>query len=1251
MKTKKILYSALTVLPVILIGYVLFFSPIHVFGRSLNLFELKQQRDLEALAAADIAYPLTDLTMIMSDSGYGPLEINMENGDEEPGDGGPIRLRGQTFSSGIGVHATSVISYDLQGKCSTFTSFIGVDDSIEVWVGSVTFQLYGDGVKIFEHGPMQSDNYDGQPYPPHSTGLVDVTGVHEFVLVVTTGGNHHYQDKANWAQPVITCSSLPNGDGTSFKHIRGSWEPVMPWPVKAIHSSLLPSGHILSHASGDETSIANDDWENGQPPTYNMTKVDLADINTWSHEWVNNNTQEMYCSAHTLLPDGRVFEFGGHDGNGGVIDNIYGKDQASIFDFDTKTWEPQQSMSQARWYPTAVTLGNGEVMAIGGIHGTAAEEANIFKPEIFNGSEWRTLNNVDYSGRLLANDAIFQHTYPYVHLVSDGRVFWSGWDKEMAYIDLTGNGQWGQIHTREDIFRNWAAPIMYRQDKIMLIGGIAPHVDGNPNQMNAFGYATNTVQLIDLTGDTPDSRRTNSMIYTRADADGTLLANGEVFINGGNAYHLLGDNPTKIFVPEIWNPNTEEWRLAAQADKPRGYHSSSLLLPDGRVWTAGGECGDDCTDGMTAQVYNPPYLFKQDGSGEFATRPVLESVDEQISYAKPFSATVSSNNGVSKVNLIRLGSTTHHFNFEQRFIELDYQKDGDSLTLQAPAHGNLAPPGFYMLFVLDDNGVPAIAKNVQILPEEESVWQTVESSDESAPTARHESAYVEYDGKFYLMGGRGNRPTEMFDPATKKWTSVGTPPLQFHHLQPVAYDDKIYVVSGFVGEYPNETSLENIYIFDPSDNSWATGPAIPEARRRGSAGVAVYNGKIYLIGGNNKGHNGGFQPWFDVFDPVTNQWAELDDAPRARDHFSAAVIGNKLYLAGGRQTDLPNGPFDNTLPEVDIYDFSTASWSTLVNNLPTERAGAASLPHGKDLIVVGGESAAQYPSHAQAEMLDTNTGVWSSLPNMITGRHSGGAVIWNDTVYAVSGSGNQGGWPELNSQESLELDPAEAADTSLTGKILREAWTGISGNQIADLTGAAKFSGQPDLTELLTSFETPQNWSDNYGQQVRGYVHPPTTGLYEFWIASDDEAALYLSTDSNPENKVQIANMPDFADFRHFDKYPSQQSAMIMLEAGRKYYIEAIHKDGTGNDHLSVAWKAPGSSQEVIPGAYLSPFISIPVKHDLVITITPTATPTATPVGTPTPTTTPTPTATPSPTGTVTPPAGNISIYLPLITR
>ncbi|MFK7800946.1 MAG: NPCBM/NEW2 domain-containing protein [Anaerolineae bacterium] len=1212
-------------------------------GISAELFQ--REPDLKALAAADTNYSLTDLTMLTSQAGWGPVEINQSVGLGEPNDGTPLTINGVMYEKGIGTHATSVISYDLEGKCSTFSVTMGIDDSVSQFItpdkqrpGSVYFHVFADGVEIYKSPPMVYQS------PTQQTGLLSMVDVDELMLIVSDANGQYNEDHADWASPVVTCSSFPNGDGTSFKHVRGSWEPVMQWPVKAIHATLLPSGHIVSHASGDEGYIAPDDPN----LPHDLTKVDLADISDWSHEWVNNTSQEMYCSAHTLLSDGRLLEFGGHNGQKDGVDSpYYGKDQASIFDFNSKTWEQQASMHQARWYPTAITLGNGDVMAIGGANGLESNADNIFKPEIFNGTEWRILNNVDYSSRLQSNNnaVTLDHTYPAAHLSSDGRVFWAGWDTEMAYIDTTGQGSWGQSYHREDIQRAWGSPVMFEPDKLLMIGGV--------DVSTLYGDATRSTMVVDITGDEPVSTLSDDMLFLRADADGTLLANGEVIVNGGGSYHFLGGIPSHIYVPEVWNPDTGTWTLGAAAENPRGYHSSSLLLPDGRLWTAGGECdieekflaGEICPHGKTAQVYNPPYLFNEDGS--FATRPVLNAAAAQITYSRPFTAEVSSVTDISKVSFIRLGSTTHHFNFEQRYLELDFQQDGDNLSIDAPAHGNIAPPGFYMLFVFDSAGVPSVSKMVQILPTEEAAWKTVTSADNSAPTARHESAYVEYSDKFYLMGGRGERSTEIFDPVTQVWTSVGNPPVQFHHIQPVVVDDLIYVVSGLVGEYPDETSLENIYIFDPSDNSWTTGPAIPAARRRGSAGVAAYSNKIYLVGGNDLGHNAGYQAWFDEYDPANNSWKTLQDAPHARDHFMAVVIGNKLYAAGGRQTDQPY-PFDAMLTKVDIYDFELGQWSVLVNDLPTPRAGTLAVGHGKILIVIGGEGSVAGPAHQLVEVLDTDTGVWTTLPELITGRHSGGALIWDDYIYTVAGSGNQGGWPELTSQESLVLDPAEAPDTSKTGKILRESWIELPGYQLTDLTGAAKFAQNPDFTEMLTTFESPPDWADNYGQQVRGYIHPPVTGLYQFWIASDDEGKLFLSSDSDPANKTEIASVPGFTGFRVFTKYPEQKSVMVRLEAGQKYYIEALHKEGAGGDFLTVAWQTPDTALAIISGEYLSPFISVPVPLDVLATPTPTVNPEETTVPTATPVGTPAPSVTPV--GTPTPSTQKLT-YLPLIVR
>ncbi len=1209
------------------------------------------QAELAALAAQNTTYSLTEIDRVISESGWGPVEIDQNVGDFELNDGGPMTVNDVVFDKGFGVHATSILSFDLEEKCSTFSTSYGVDIANGIWMGSVRFKVYADGNLIHQSPPYSSGTEVG------STGLLSMSGVDELMLIVTDLSGDHFQDWANWGYPEVNCSSKPGGDGSSFRHIRGDWEPVMDWPVKAIHATLLPSGHIVSHASVDPGAIAP-----GDPNLdHDYTRVDVSNIQTWSHQWADHTSQEMYCSAHTLLSDGTLFEFGGHDGDhpGG---KVFGKTQASKFNFQSKTWEEVTHMSQARWYPSAVTLGNGDILAIGGSNG----EDNIYKPEVFDGTNWRTLNNIDYSNLLITNNNVFDHTYPFVHLVSDGRVFWAGWDKKMAYIDTTGNGSWGQFYTREDKHRAWGSPVMYEQDKLLLIGGVQSE--------NVYGTAAHSTMKIDLTGNTPSTSLSNDMLFARADADGTLLANGEVLINGGGYYHFLGYNPTQIFTPEIWNPETEEWTIGDAATNPRAYHSSTLLLPDATVWTAGGECGDECTLGQSAQIYNPPYLYKKDGSGEFAPRPVINSADAKITYGEQFDATVNAPKGIKKITFIRYGSSTHHINFEQRIQVLDYTKNGNNLKITAPENGNLAPPGYYMLFVIDNDGVPSVAKTIQILPDAsapqptptpttpeptpqpETQWIPVSSSDNSTAFARHEAAYVELNGKFYLMGGRGERPTEVFDPVAKTWTNLGNPPVKFHHFQPVAFGNKIYVVGALIGNYPSETPVSNVYIFDPADNSWTIGPEIPVARRRGAGGTVVHNGKIYVVGGNTNGHSGGFVKWVDAFDPLTGTWTTKKDAPTERDHFTAVVIGNKIYAVGGRKTDLPN-PFDGEIFQVDVYDINTDKWTTPSGGIPTMRAGTMSVGHGNDVIVIGGESSNSTTAHNDVEVYNTANNSWSSLPDLFARRHSGGAVVWNNTIYVAAGSGGQGGGPELSGQEKLNLasnhvtptptllpttdapsvptavPTEESTPTPLptlpaTGSILREVWTNLPGHEVQHLTSNENYPDNPTTSEEITIFETEKDYADNYGQRLRGYIHPPVTGSYTFWIASDNKSELWISSDENPANAGRAAYLDSAVAFRAFNRFEEQQSFDIFMEVGKRYYVEALHKDLDQGDHLSVAWAYPGQEQVVIEGEFLSPFTGL-IEPTPTPTITPTPMPTHTPVVEPTavPGTTPEPPA------------------------
>ncbi len=176
-----------------------------------------------------------------------------------------------------------------------------------------------------------------------------------------------------------------------------------------------------------------------------------------------------------------------------------------------------------------------------------------------------------------------------------------------------------------------------------------------------------------------------------------------------------------------------------------------------------------------------------------------------------------------------------------------------------------------------------------------------------------------------------------------------------------------------------------------------------------------------------------------------------------------------------------------------------------------------------------------------------------------------------------------------SNNESVYSDEVWAApiDTGM-GKVLREWWMGIGGTAVHNLTSHANYPNNPTGREMITKFEGPSGFGDNYGTRIRGYLHPPTTGNYTFWIAGDDNCQLWLSTDGSPAHAVQIASVPGYTNSREWTKYAAQQSDSILLQAGVKYYIEALHKEGAGGDHVAVAWTGPGISQQVIDGAYLS---------------------------------------------------------------
>ena len=309
--------------------------------------------------------------------------------------------------------------------------------------------------------------------------------------------------------------------------------------------------------------------------------------------------------------------------------------------------------------------------------------------------------------------------------------------------------------------------------------------------------------------------------------------------------------------------------------------------------------------------------------------------------------------------------------------------------------------------------------------------QFVQSTDGSEPTARHESGAVVSEGKIYLLGGRGNLPVEQFDTDSKIWRNLGSLPIELHHFQPVVVQQNLYIVGAFTCCYPDEPSVAAIYRFNTLTETWDTAGTMPADRLRGSAAAVAYKNKIYLVGGNTQGHDNGAVAWLDEYNPATGEWITLPDAPHARDHFQAVIIGDKLVATAGRQSRLPN-PNANPVLATDIYDFNSARWSTGAP-IPTPRAGAVAVAHGVEVIALGGEINTAATALDTVEAYNIENDTWRAWQPLLQGRHSGGGAVVDNQIHMVAGSITDGGAEETASHEVLQLlvlgsEPVEPMD-------------------------------------------------------------------------------------------------------------------------------------------------------------------------------------------------------------------------------
>ncbi len=460
---------------------------------------------------------------------------------------------------------------------------------------------------------------------------------------------------------------------------KGMFGPVQSWPLIPLHSVLTPDGRVLSYgtkADGTQTGFfIYSVWD----PTDNSQQT-----------FTNGTATDIFCSSQLVLPSGDSVVINGGDNWTGTATTNGANNNSNIFSVSTRTLTRGNNMNRARWYSGATTLLNGDMYIQGGSNGTDRPEVRTVA------GSFRLLSTTDTSA--------LDFMYPRNFIAPDGRVF--GYDSagKMYFVDATANGGanngTGSI-TLAGQFNNANA------------GSDASAAMFSPGRILQFGGNSNGAIVIDINSGTPSVTVTAAMASQRRLATATLLANGRVLATGGSP--VWNDVANASYTAEIWNPQSGTWALAATHVKARLYHSVGLLLPDATVLVAGGGAPGP-QNNTNGEIYYPPYLFNANAT--FATRPVINTAPTVVDVGRTVQLGISSGRPIARVTFVATGSVTHGWNMNQRFVELPFATQttaqGTTLQVQIPARASDVPPGFWMVFAIDDNGVPSVAKLVRV---------------------------------------------------------------------------------------------------------------------------------------------------------------------------------------------------------------------------------------------------------------------------------------------------------------------------------------------------------------------------------------------------------------------------------------------------------------------------------------------------------------------------------------------------------
>jgi hypothetical protein len=522
--------------------------------------------------------------------------------------------------------------------------------------------------------------------------------------------------------------------------VYGRFRQYFQSPDFAAHVALLPTGKVLlfsfERVETNPTAGAADKYRDTAPtnvdgernagrawlwdPSKGYSRAAFKDVPPPTVDVPDSKDEPrpapFFCAGHAYLPNGMVGIFGGNLGVKGLDGS--GEKLALIFDPWKEKWYREQDMRVGRWYPTVVTGADGRQLIFSGQSengwGTPTPIVEKFPSENYHLPVDHATEPAGWSLDRFKADAPFEHDYPQVFSLRDGKIYALGRDYDQQWVFDPATETRSNLPNRpspdeheRDYGSAVALPSDYRgPDSVLILGG--DHDDPNTYKL-AHGQWTK---------DKPRH-------FGRAQDDTLILPDGTLFtVNGSYNIRDYGNG--------LYNPNADPkyrqieflhpggaWTLGPVQRLPRGYHSNAVLLPDGRVMVTGDELQQlandpNINDDMNGsiEIYEPWYLFQ-------GSRPTLTGVSQKsVEYDDEFKATTSTPDQVSKAVLVAPVTSTHSVDTSQRLVPLRIKKrNGKDLTLEAPPDANAAPPGYYMLFLLDSKGVPSVAKWVQVNPE------------------------------------------------------------------------------------------------------------------------------------------------------------------------------------------------------------------------------------------------------------------------------------------------------------------------------------------------------------------------------------------------------------------------------------------------------------------------------------------------------------------------------------------------------